>query len=124
VSAPTRPDGTKPYEERDVALRPIVVGAAALLALTVLAFVIVWLLNTALLGREAARSAPASPLADYAPKAPPAPRLQENPRRDLARLRADEDTLLGTYGWIDREVGKVRIPVERAMALLAEDTRK
>jgi hypothetical protein len=124
MTAPTRPDGTKPYEERDVAMRPIVVAAAALLAVVVATFGMLRVLDTALVRRETARSAPASPLADYAPHEPPAPRLQQDPRRDLATLRAREDTLLGTYGWVDRDAGTVRIPVERAMALLAEDGRQ
>ena len=124
MTAPTRPEGTKPYEERDVALRPIVATAAALFVLVVATFGIVWVLDTSLVSREAARSGPASPLESYAPQEPPAPRLQESPRRDLATLRAREDTLLDTYGWIDRSAGRVRIPVDRAMALLAEDGRR
>ena len=114
------PDGSKPYEERDVALRPIVVTAIALLIVIVGTFGVVRVLDTVLRTREAARSTPASPLADYAPSEPPAPRLQHDPRGDLAALRAREETLLRTYGWVDRQAGRVRIPVERAMALLEE----
>ena len=114
------PDGTKAYEERDVALRPIVVTALVLLAVILATFGIVRLLDTTLETREAARSAPASPLADtYGLQEPPSPRLQHDPRGDLARLRAREDALLD-YGWVDRSAGRVRIPVERAMALLEE----
>ncbi len=51
---------------------------------------------------------------------PPAPRLQSAPAIDLATLRATEDRILTTYGWIDRNAGLVRIPVERAIALTAE----
>jgi hypothetical protein len=35
-------------------------------------------------------------------------------------MRADEDQILGSYGWIDRERGIVRLPIDRAIALLAE----
>ena len=126
MTTPTPPSGdTKPYEERDVALRPIVVSAIILLAVLVGTFAMLRLLDAGLRGREAARSAPASPLAgSYARQEPPAPRLQESPRGDLAALRAREAALLEGYGWVDRRNGRVRIPVERAMALLlAEGNR-
>ena len=35
-------------------------------------------------------------------------------------LRAEQQELLGSHGWIDEENGVVRIPVERAMSLLVE----
>lgn len=35
-------------------------------------------------------------------------------------LRAEQQELLGSYGWIDKENGVVHIPVERAMSLLVE----
>jgi len=29
--------------------------------------------------------------------------------------------VLSAYGWVDREAGRARIPIERAMELLARD---
>jgi hypothetical protein len=55
-----------------------------------------------------------------AERQPPAPRLQVDPKLDLDRLRAEEYARLTTYGWADRERRIVRIPIERAMELLAE----
>jgi hypothetical protein len=51
---------------------------------------------------------------------PPPPRLQTYPFEDIKQLRQQEKPLLGTYQWIDQNAGIVRIPVERAMDLLAE----
>ena len=51
---------------------------------------------------------------------PPEPRLQTNPREDLRELRAKEDELLGSYGWVDKNAGVVRIPIEDAMKLTVE----
>ncbi len=48
------------------------------------------------------------------------PRLQISPTQDLAAFRAQEDRELTTYGWINRTSGVVRIPIERAMDLLAQ----
>jgi len=59
-----------------------------------------------------------SPMAER--ELPPAPRLQVAPSVDLEQMRAREDEALTTYGWVDREAGTVRIPIERAMDLLAE----
>ena len=50
----------------------------------------------------------------------PAPRLQVAPEADLAALRAREDTVLQHYGWIDKQAGVVRLPIERAMDLIAQ----
>jgi hypothetical protein len=35
-------------------------------------------------------------------------------------MRAEEDQILGSYGWIDRERGIVRVPIDRAITLLAQ----
>ena len=109
------------HEERDVALRPVVAAAIGLAVVIVL----VVLGMRGLLGYYIVRgertSPPANPLAATAGQPlPPEPRLQTHPRRDLHELRASEDAVLNTYGWVDRQSGVVRIPIDRAMALLAE----
>jgi hypothetical protein len=40
--------------------------------------------------------------------------------QDVADLHAREDLLLNNYSWVDESQGKVRIPIERAMELLAQ----
>jgi hypothetical protein len=51
----------------------------------------------------------------------PTPRLQtDDGNEDVAELHAREDLLLDHYSWIDRSKGKIRIPIERAMELIAE----
>jgi hypothetical protein len=51
---------------------------------------------------------------------PPEPRLQTEPREDLRNLRESEERTLTTYGWVDRNAGVVRIPIDRAMTLTVE----
>ncbi|HEU0208778.1 MAG TPA: hypothetical protein VFQ78_07340 [Candidatus Udaeobacter sp.] len=46
------------------------------------------------------------------------PRLEVNIATDLARLREAERIDLSTYGWVDRNAGIVRVPIDRAMELL------
>ncbi|HWB61050.1 MAG TPA: hypothetical protein VG733_16335 [Chthoniobacteraceae bacterium] len=50
----------------------------------------------------------------------PGPRQQVAPGKDLAAFRASEEQELNGYGWVDKKAGVVRIPVERAMDLLAQ----
>lgn len=51
----------------------------------------------------------------------PTPRLQtDDGNQDLADLHAREDLLLDHYSWIDHDGGKVRIPIDRAMELIAQ----
>lgn len=57
-------------------------------------------------------------------KEPPEPRLQKTPVIDLKQFRAGEDEVLHSYGWVDPAKGVVRIPVERAMELVAKEGPK
>jgi hypothetical protein len=51
---------------------------------------------------------------------PPAPRLEEHPAIEMHELNSEEDTILTTYGWTDKEKGIVRVPLDRAMELRLE----
>jgi hypothetical protein len=51
---------------------------------------------------------------------PPAPRLQTNPTSDLQQLLEAENAKLNSYGWMDKRAGVIRIPIDRAMDLLAQ----
>ena len=51
----------------------------------------------------------------------PTPRLQlDDGNQEIADLHAKEDLLLENYSWADKSQGKVRIPIERAMELIAQ----
>lgn len=54
------------------------------------------------------------------PPAVPGPHLQDDPAIEIERLHARERTVLGTYGWVDKKNGVVRIPIDRAMDKLLE----
>lgn len=43
------------------------------------------------------------------------------PSDDLQQLRARQLEQLGSYGWVDQAAGTVRIPIERAMDLVASE---
>jgi hypothetical protein len=51
----------------------------------------------------------------------PQPRLQtDDGSQEIADLHAKEDLLLENYSWVDKPQGKARIPIERAMELVAK----
>jgi len=51
----------------------------------------------------------------------PTPRVQtDDGNQDIATLHAREDLLLNNYTWVDESKGQVRIPIERAMKLIAQ----
>jgi hypothetical protein len=79
--------------------------------------------------------APVSPLVTNAPKDTrhlatnykdylrqnfPSPQLEIDERTELDQIRLKEEETLATYGWVDQKGGVVRIPIERAMDLIAQ----
>ncbi|MHC4339244.1 MAG: hypothetical protein ACYSX0_03380 [Planctomycetota bacterium] len=75
------------------------------LAGVILIFVILWIMRRA---QPAAEPLPGDPEA-------------KPPEEILAEMRTEETEKLTTYGWVDREKGIVRIPIEEAMQKLIEE---
>ena len=48
---------------------------------------------------------------------PPTPRIETHPAMEMTDLRSQEDQLLTTYGWTNKNAGIVRIPIDRAMEM-------
>lgn len=72
-------------------------------------------------GRERSANAAAQlyPLAATAgPKVPPTPNLQKQPFKDIYMLHQGETEKLTTYGWVDKEGGVTRIPIDQAMEVM------
>jgi hypothetical protein len=53
-------------------------------------------------------------------EATPEPRLQVDAQNELRQMRAAEGAALNSYGWVDKDAGIVKIPVDRAMEILAK----
>ncbi len=49
----------------------------------------------------------------------PMPRIQPNPVADLNKFRVREEQELNSYGWVDPQAGKIHIPIERAIDIMA-----
>jgi hypothetical protein len=109
------------HEETDVNIRAILLFAAGLIVTTVALSGVVWILYRYLDARESRQAQVEYPLAaQQEQRLPPEPRLQTNPREDMRELREQEEQVLKTYGWVDRNGGVVRIPIDEAMKLMVQ----
>lgn len=101
------------------AVTALVAILAMIVAGLLVHFAVVGLWNTFEKESKAADAAKA-PALTAPDRLPPEPRLQPDPVSDLHRLRQAEDDVMETYDWVDKDKGIVRIPVARAMNLLAQ----
>ena len=60
------------------------------------------------------------PLAAGVHKDPPTPNLQNQPFKDIYMLRQEEIEKLTRYGWVDKDGGVTRIPIDRAMDVMLQ----
>ncbi len=106
------------HERRDADVVSLFGVAIALFLSSALICGAIWGLMRFLSAREAAHEAP--PQAAATAGAFPPPRLEVQASMALQKLRTSEDDLLNSYGWIDRNAGIARIPINRAMQLIVE----
>ena len=109
------------HEESDVNIRAILGFGAGLVLVTVIICFLLWLLFGYIASREAQLGTREFPLAvEQQNRMPPEPRLQTNPKEDLRVLQGRDEALLKSYGWIDKDAGIARIPIEEAMKLTVQ----
>ena len=109
------------HEARDVSTRAIVRFGIGLAVATILIQVAMWGLFRFLQRREKRVDAPVSAMVSASlRRTPPEPRLEPDPLAPRQRLRAQENAVLATAGWVDRNHGVVRIPIDRAQELLVQ----
>lgn len=114
------------HETTDVGERGLFIFAASLLTflLVVLVSVAVFFKATGLLDRFLdKRRAQGEPGANSLVRVQPdyqGPLLQIYPEKDLHGMQRANNQDLGSYGWVDRGRGVVRLPIERAMDLVAQ----
>jgi hypothetical protein len=109
------------HEVRDVELKWIVGFAIILAVVLVATFALMrWTFHRFEQRERARQGAPVSLVEPQGASLPPEPRLQANPRQELKAMRAEEEAILGSYGWVDRELGIVRIPIDAAMEIVVQ----
>lgn len=97
------------HQPHRIAARSLTAIGAILGAGTLVVMVLCWLLWR---GYVQAPFRPVPPAAS--------PRLQAHPAADLAAVRAQQARANG-YGWVNAQHTVARVPVERAMAILARE---
>jgi hypothetical protein len=107
------------FEASDIDVRrTFMTGVALLIGLWIISGLL-YFLFAYLAHERAVSSPPPLPIEAHRNPIPPEPRLQASPRMDLKAMRAREDWELNHYFWVDKAKGKVAIPIERAMDILA-----
>ena len=104
---------------RDVNIRGVLAFAFWLAVALVAAGGAMFALLRALEKKERAQDRKLPPMiAASLARTPPEPRLEPYPLAPRAKLHAEEEEVLTTYGWVDKDRGVARVPIDRAMELL------
>jgi hypothetical protein len=122
TNAPTEADRRRGHQDDGVRETATAIVAFALAVSVPVLMIFLWLQFKS---AEGARYRGLSAAALAGPQSQPTrtmpePRLEIIPGSGLAKLRAEEDAQLNSYGWIDRRSNIVRIPIERAMEIIAQ----
>jgi hypothetical protein len=119
------------FERQDLTAQAVFGFLFSLVAGGVLVYFVVWGLYAFMDARQRSRQPQQSPLVkqvdtntrivspDEITKFPQ-PRLERNERVEINDFRLREEQTLNSYGWVDEKAGMVRIPIERAMQLVAQ----
>ena len=106
---------------RDVSIRGVLAFAFWLAVGLVASAAAMFVLLKTLEKKERAEDRKLPPMiAASLARTPPEPRLEPYPLAPREKLRAEEDELLTTYGWVDKDRGVARVPIDRAMELLVQ----
>jgi len=127
------------YERRDIGVSAVLYFLVGLAVFGLITHFVVTGLYRYLEKQTEAQQAPVNPLVTnaardtrhlppeyngdydkYLQKNFPSPQLEIDERNQLDKIRLHEEQTLSTYDWVDQKAGTVRIPIDRAMDLLAQ----
>ncbi len=120
------------FERRDIGASGIIYFFVGLAVATLIIHFLLAGLYDFLDKREKTQQPPVNPLItnvpadtrqipfNYPEKAFPTPRLEQDERTQLNDIRMAEEQKLASYDWVDQKAGTLRIPIDRAMDLVAQ----
>ncbi|HVP51177.1 MAG TPA: hypothetical protein VMT05_03655 [Terriglobales bacterium] len=108
------------YEPSQADLRVVLGFLLALALASVMVLFVLWGMFGYFRSRSAERGPLPSPRMYTSPPSVPQPQLQPDPVADYNEYRLSAGQTLNSYGWVDQKAGTVRIPIDRAMDLVAE----
>jgi hypothetical protein len=129
---PANSNGNGGYERSDIGVAGVLYFLLGLLVAGLFVFFLVDGIYSYLDKRSEAEQAPVNPLVTNAPEDTrlipkdypqtefPNPRLETDERGQLNSIRLKEEETLASYGYIDKNAGTIRIPIDRAMDLIAQ----
>ena len=131
--------GNGGYERRDIGVSAVLYFLAGLAVFGLITHFLVTGLYRYLEKQTEAQQTPVNPLVTnaardtrhlppeyngdydkYLQKNFPSPQLEIDERNQLDKIRLHEEQTLSTYDYIDQKAGTVRIPIDRAMDLIAQ----
>ncbi len=131
------------FEQRDIGVSGVIYFLVGLAVFGLLSHFAVTALYSFLDKQNAAQQEPVSPMVNaptdtrhlpaeyttdaeshdyekYLNKSFPAPQLETDERTQLETIRQNEEQVLRSYDYVDKSAGTVRIPIDRAMDLIAQ----
>lgn len=134
MSNDIRLNGNGGYERKDIGVAGVVYFLIGLAVVAVIIHFVIAGLYNYLDKRFQAEQPPVSPLAnapkdtrhlptsyaDYLKQNFPSPQLEIDERTQLNSILLQQEQTLASYGYIDEKAGIVRIPIERAMQIIAQ----
>ncbi len=105
------------HETRDADVRKLAWMGVGLLSLIVFGFIVTELAFHYFVGQRPIK--PPTALFTRG-QIPPPPLIQEHSGLELQQYLKEQNHILNSYGWVNRKAGTVRIPIDRAMALLLQ----
>lgn len=109
----------KGYEEKDVNVRPIVAVGIGLLVFLLLSLLLTKGIFMGLKYMETKKEKPAFFMIVEKERTA-APYLEAQPAKDYQQYLQEQTEFVQSYGWINKQEGIVRIPVDRALQIIAQ----
>ena len=132
---PVKPPANEGYEHEDIGVSGVLYFLLGLAVAGIFVYFVVNGIYSYLEKTSDANQTPVSPLVtnaptdtrklssdykDYLKQNFPSPQLEIDERGQLDKVRTGEAETLSTYDWVDQKAGTVRIPIDRAMDLIAQ----
>ena len=116
-----RPQHEPAEFDSEIHVKAIFGVLAGLALLVALSFAGMGLFSRFLKERSVARDPEPLPVAEAnQPRPRPRAALQADPTADMVKYAKEEAAAISSYAWVDRANGVARIPVERALEIVAE----
>lgn len=120
MPSPTHQDSLRRgFEAADVPVRSVGFALIAIMGLLVVILAVLAAFYRFEVGRTL-EARPTPPALAEVEVTPPKPHVLDDQLAQRRVIEADAAARLSGYGWVDRQAGIAHIPIDRAMAILAE----